>query len=78
MIGPAQTLATPGIMRHGDLPGNNVARSDSMSIKTPFCLSGKSALITGGLRGLGLHMQSGARETVSRSAGGGAGAGPSH
>ena len=45
-----------------------------MSVKRLFDLSGKTALITGGSRGPGLQMDEGDRDTVSRSAGAGAGA----
>lgn len=48
-----------------------------MSVKKLLDLSGKTALITGGSRGLGLQMVEGARDTVWRSPGAGAGAGPS-
>ena len=43
-----------------------------MSIKKLMDLSGKTALITGGSRGLGLQMAEGGRDSVSRSAGAGA------
>ena len=43
-----------------------------MSIKKLFDLAGKTALITGGSRGLGLQMAEGGRDPVSRSAGAGA------
>jgi hypothetical protein len=43
-----------------------------MSIKKLFDLSGKTALITGGSRGLGLQMDEGGRDPVSRSVGAGA------
>ena len=43
-----------------------------MSVKKLFDLSGKTALITGVSRGLGLRIAEGGRDTVSRSAGAGA------
>jgi NAD(P)-dependent dehydrogenase (short-subunit alcohol dehydrogenase family) len=43
-----------------------------MSVKKLFDLAGKTALITGGSRGLGLQMAEGGRDPVSRSAGAGA------
>jgi gluconate 5-dehydrogenase len=43
-----------------------------MSIRNLFDLSGKTALITGGSRGLGLQMDEGGRDPVSRSVGAGA------
>ena len=59
MIRTAQTLSTPGIMRHGYLPGNNVIRPDSSAIKAVPELFGKVALITGESRGSGLEMAQG-------------------
>ena len=47
-----------------------------MSVKKLFDLTGKTALITRGSRGLGLQMAEGARDAVWRSPGVGAGAGP--